>query len=86
MSAELFKELVQEVKGELGNRVTEAKSFFRDVLADVGAEVGRLYTQGRAEIAQSLFSESNAYVPYGDGQRSEEPGQSKQVENEGREM
>ena len=38
--------------------------------AEVGAELGRMGTQGAAEIASALFGESNAYVAYGDGQRS----------------
>ena len=36
--------------------------------AEVGAELSRLGTQGAAELAQALFSDSNAYVPYGRGQ------------------
>jgi hypothetical protein len=36
---------------------------------EIGAEVNRLATHGRAELAQALFSQSNAYVPYGAGQQ-----------------
>jgi hypothetical protein len=35
---------------------------------EVGAELSRLGTQGAAELASALFSDSNAYVPYGQGQ------------------
>jgi len=35
---------------------------------EVGAEMSRLGTQGAAELASALFSDSNAYVPYGQGQ------------------
>ena len=30
----------------------------------------RMATQGAAELASALFGESNAYVAYGDGQKS----------------
>ncbi len=38
--------------------------------AEVGAELGRMGTQGAAELASALFSDSNAYVPYGQGQQA----------------
>ena len=41
--------------------------------AEVGAELSRLGTQGAAELAQALFSDSNAYVPYGRGQYTPTP-------------
>jgi hypothetical protein len=31
-------------------------------------EAGRMGVQGAAEVSQALFSQSNAYVPYGRGQ------------------
>lgn len=37
--------------------------------AEVGAELGRMGTQGAAELASALFGESNAYVAYGAGQQ-----------------
>lgn len=62
------------------------------ILSAVGPEVARLGVQGQAELASALFSESNAYVPYGKGQnpiekdavevKKEEP----QQERGGREM
>ena len=39
-----------------------------DILNDVGAEMGRLGTQGAAELAAALFNGSNAFVQYGPGQ------------------
>ena len=39
-----------------------------DILNDVGAEMGRLGTQGLNELAAGLFSGSNAFVQYGPGQ------------------
>jgi hypothetical protein len=39
------------------------------VLKEMWAELGRLATQGRAEIASALFA-GHSFVPYGDGQRS----------------
>ena len=35
---------------------------------EMGAEMSRLSTQGAAELASALFSNSNSYVAYGDGQ------------------
>lgn len=37
-------------------------------MGEIGQEVDRLLVQGRAEWGSALFSESNAYVPYGQGQ------------------
>ena len=39
---------------------------------DVGAEMGRMGVQGQAELASALFSDGNAYVPYGRGQNPAE--------------
>jgi hypothetical protein len=39
------------------------------MVQQVGVEMGRMAVQGRAELAQALFSQSNAYVPYGAGQQ-----------------
>ena len=41
------------------------------ILGDVGAELGRLGTQGSAELASALFN-GTAYVAYGEGQKSVE--------------
>jgi hypothetical protein len=38
-----------------------------DILNDVGAEMGRLGTQGQMELASAIFN-GNAFVPYGPGQ------------------
>lgn len=38
-----------------------------DILTDVGAEIGRLGTQGAAELAAALFN-GNGFVQYGAGQ------------------
>jgi hypothetical protein len=43
-----------------------------DILNDVGAEMGRLGTLGRAELAAAIFSE-RAFVQYGDGQHAVSP-------------
>jgi len=40
--------------------------------AEMGAEISRMGTQGAAEIASALFGDSNAYVPYGQGQQAVE--------------
>ena len=42
------------------------------ILSEVGGELGRMGVQGQAEMAAALFSESNAYVPYGRGQNPAE--------------
>ncbi len=42
---------------------------------DISVELKRLGVQGSAEIAAALFSESNAFVPYGRGQWPGKPGQ-----------
>ncbi len=36
--------------------------------AQIGAELGRMGTQGAAELASALFSDGDAYVAYGRGQ------------------
>lgn len=38
-----------------------------DILSDVGKEMGRLGTQGAAELAAALFN-GNGFVQYGAGQ------------------
>ena len=38
----------------------------------------RVIPQGAAELSQALFSQSNAYVPYGQGQRPVAPAQGPQ--------
>ena len=43
-----------------------------NILNDVGAEMGRLGTLGRAELAAAIFSE-RAFVQYGDGQHAVQP-------------
>lgn len=40
-----------------------------DILNDVGDEIKRQGRQGANELAAGLFSDSNAFVQYGDGQR-----------------
>ncbi|HVS70801.1 MAG TPA: hypothetical protein VHQ47_06075 [Phycisphaerae bacterium] len=42
----------------------------KDLVPETKAEFSRLGTQGSAELAQALFGHSNAYVPYGPGQRA----------------
>lgn len=42
---------------------------FKEIISDVGAELGRLGVQGQAELASALFN-GNAYVPYGEGQNT----------------
>lgn len=44
-----------------------------DILSDVGDMVDQKAGQGCAEIAAGLFSPSNTFVQYGDGQGSLEP-------------
>jgi len=39
------------------------------MVREIRAEVNRMAVHGRAELAQALFSQSNAYVPYGQGQQ-----------------
>jgi hypothetical protein len=39
---------------------------------EIGAEMGRMVTQGAAELASALFGDSNAYVAYGQGQQAVE--------------
>lgn len=39
-----------------------------DILSDVGSEMGRLGTQGAAELAAALFSGNDGFVQYGAGQ------------------
>ena len=35
---------------------------------DISEKAEQLWTQGRAEVAQALFTDGSAYVPYGPGQ------------------
>lgn len=35
---------------------------------DIVEKGGQMWTQGRAELAQALFTDGTAYVPYGPGQ------------------
>jgi hypothetical protein len=46
---------------------------------EIGAELGRMATQGAAELASALFGGSDAYVAYGQGQQAVEV-QAPQVE------
>lgn len=39
---------------------------------EMGAELGRMGTQGAAELASALFGQSDAYVAYGAGQQAVE--------------
>ncbi len=65
--------------------VQDGKTVFGQILSDmaqdIGAELGRLGVQGRAEIAGALFH-GNAYVPYGDGQNAVEPEKAQQQQQE----
>lgn len=66
----------------------ERRTFMQD-LKRMGRELWdegvRLTIQGRAEVAQALFSESNSYVPYGRGQSNEKDvDHQKEQEREGR--
>ncbi len=38
------------------------------VFDDIVEKGGQMWTQGRAELAQALFTDGTAYVPYGPGQ------------------
>jgi hypothetical protein len=38
------------------------------VFDDIVEKSGQMWTQGRAELAQALFTDGTAYVPYGPGQ------------------
>lgn len=54
-----------------------------DIGPEVGAELGRLGTQGQMELANAIFNGS-AFVPYGPGQYTptpemEQPQQSQEV-------
>lgn len=49
------------------------KEMFADMKQDVGAEVGRQATLGRAELASALFT-GQAFTQYGEGQQSVEQG------------
>jgi hypothetical protein len=40
----------------------------KDMAKEIGGELKRMGVQGSAELAMVLFSQSNAYVPYGRGQ------------------
>src|SRR4051794_16537475 len=60
-AAEGLKEFGKGMAGGLGA-----------ILDAVGPELGRMGVQGQAELAAALFSESNAYVPYGRGQNPAE--------------
>lgn len=53
-----------------------------EIFAEIGAELGRLGTLGRAEAANALFT-GEAYTSYGEGQQSvapEEPQQEQPVD------
>ncbi|MBI1314927.1 hypothetical protein GC176_26845 [bacterium] len=44
-----------------------SRELFKEILSDVGAELGRLGVQGQMEMASALFN-GDAFVPYGPGQ------------------
>ncbi len=54
--------------------MAEEGGFFEVMKDAIGACYGgameRVASQGAAELASALFGESNAYVAYGDGQKS----------------
>lgn len=43
-------------------------SILGEILNEVGEEACRMVGQGSAELAAAIFSNSNGYVQYGDGQ------------------
>ena len=43
-----------------------------DILSEVGETVMQKSAQGAAELAAALFSNGNAFVQYGDGQKNPE--------------
>lgn len=44
-----------------------SREIFKEILADVGAEMSRLGTQGQMEMASAIFN-GDGFVPYGPGQ------------------
>ncbi len=56
--------LIGQVVDHLKRRLSP-KTMVRETIDTAAQKI----TQGSAEIAQALYSQSNAYVPYGDGQR-----------------
>lgn len=50
-----------------------SRELFKEILSDVGAELGRLGVQGQMELASAIFN-GDAFVPYGPGQITPEPG------------
>lgn len=72
----------QEVGEELGNRVEEAKGFFADVAADIGAELKQLGAQGASELANGLFN-GHAYHP-GNAMAPPQQEQAQEMERGGR--
>jgi len=44
-----------------------------NILSDIGSELGRLGVQGQMEMASALFSNGNAFVPYGPGSYAPTP-------------
>ena len=59
--------------GEVMKAITAIAPGLQNFVPEVGAELSRLGTQGAAALAQALFSDSNAYVPYGRGQYTPTP-------------
>ncbi len=51
-----------------------SREIFKEILADVGAEMSRLGTQGQMEMASAIFN-GDGFVPYGPGQITPEPPQ-----------
>lgn len=86
-SPEIQHAATQQVTNDMANvqqsaqPAQDGKSVFGQILSDmaqdIGAEMGRLGVQGRAEMAGALFN-GNAYVPYGDGQNGAEPEKAQQ--------
>jgi hypothetical protein len=70
-----FKEALKEVLTDMGKDLSQ-------VGKEMGAELQRLGTQGRSEVAQALFHEAESYVPYGEGQRQPEAQQEQAVEKQ----
>lgn len=78
---------------EFGQKLMQ---IFSKGMREIGQEFERVVVQGAAELGSALFSNGNAYVPYGPGQNREggvhgmeglhNEGQEMQHENDGRSM
>jgi hypothetical protein len=72
MMSETAKRLFESLRGAK-QAVMQIAPGLKDLIPEVGAEIKRLGIQGSMEFSSGLWN-GNAFVPYGPGQYTENPG------------